>query len=114
MYPNLKLAIFRKGLQQNRVSRILGINEANLSKIIHGYREPSEAQRRLLANYLEADEAWLFEKYHGGGQSRLVSSSEHPQEDKDRELPQGNHSVFSRTVEDPRIRAHSSIHVKDR
>ena len=89
MYPNLKLAIFRKGLQQNRVSRILGINEANLSKIIHGYREPSEAQRRSLANYLEADETWLFEKYDGGQQSR--SNSEHRQEERDRELPQGNH-----------------------
>ena len=87
MYPNLKLAIFRKGLQQNRVSRILGINEANLSKIIHGFREPSEALRRSLAIYLEADESWLFEKYDGGGQSHLPRNSEHREEDKDRELP---------------------------
>jgi transcriptional regulator with XRE-family HTH domain len=64
MYPNLKLAMFRRGLQQNRVSKTLGLNEANLSKIIHGYREPSEAQKKLLANYLEADEAWLFEEYN--------------------------------------------------
>jgi transcriptional regulator with XRE-family HTH domain len=90
VYPNLKLAIFRKGLPQNRVSRILGIDEANLSRIIHGYRKPSNAQRRLVANYLEADEIWLFEKFDGGGQSRLVSDSEHRQEDEDRELPQGN------------------------
>jgi transcriptional regulator with XRE-family HTH domain len=90
MYPNLKLAMFRKGLLQNRVSRILGINEANLSKIIHGYREPSEALRRLLANYLEASETWLFEKYDGGAQSRLARSPRHRQEDKDRDLPQGN------------------------
>ena len=75
---------------QNRVSRILGINEANLSKIIGGYREPSNAQRRLLASYFRADETWLFEKYDGGGQSPLVGKSEHRQEDEDRELPQGN------------------------
>ena len=82
MYPNLKLAIFRKGLQQNLVSRILGINEANLSKIIHGYREPSEAIRRSLASYLEADETWLFEKYDGGAQSQLARNSEHREEDQ--------------------------------
>jgi len=74
MYPNLKLAMSRKGLQQNRVPRILGINEANLSKIIHRHRKPSEAQRRLLANELMADEGWLFIKYDGGGQSRLLSN----------------------------------------
>jgi transcriptional regulator with XRE-family HTH domain len=90
MYPNLKLAIFRKGLQQNLVSKILGINEANLSKIIHGYREPSEALRRSLANYLEADETWLFEKYDSGAQSHPARNSEHREEDKDREFPQGN------------------------
>jgi transcriptional regulator with XRE-family HTH domain len=85
VYPNLKLAIFRKGLQQNLVSRILGINEANLSKIIHGYREPSEALRKSLANYLEADESWLFEKFDGGAPSHLPGNPEHREEDKDRE-----------------------------
>jgi transcriptional regulator with XRE-family HTH domain len=65
MYPNLKLAIFKKGIHQNHVSKILGINEANLSKIIHGFREPSESQRRLLATYLDSDESWLFERFEG-------------------------------------------------
>ena len=63
MYPNLKLAIFKKGLRQNQLSKVLGINEAHLSKVIRGYREPSESQRVLLAKYLDADAAWLFEKY---------------------------------------------------
>ena len=66
MYPNLKIAIFKRGIHQNRISKMLGINEANLSKIIHGYREPSESQRRLLAAYLEMDESWLFERFEGG------------------------------------------------
>ena len=69
MYPNLKLAIFKKGIHQNQLSKVLGINEANLSKIIRGYREPSETQRVMLARYLEADAAWLFEKYENGAQA---------------------------------------------
>ncbi len=63
MYPNLKLEIFKKGIRQNRLAQALGMNDVILSKIIHGYREPSEAQKKLLANYLQVDEAWLFEKY---------------------------------------------------
>jgi transcriptional regulator with XRE-family HTH domain len=73
MYPNLKIAIFKKGLQQNRLSKIVGINEANLSKIIHGYREPSRSQKQTLAAFLEADENWLFEKYEGGGESARLA-----------------------------------------
>jgi transcriptional regulator with XRE-family HTH domain len=90
MYPNLKLAIFKKGLQQNELSRIVGINEANLSKIIRGYRRPSESQKRVLATYLEADETWLFESYDVTVKPRLESNSEAPQRDKDGEYPQGN------------------------
>ena len=88
MYPNLKLAIFTKGLQQNRLSKILGINEANLSKIIHGYREPSESQRKMLATYLEADENWLFERYDVGTSARLTTAPKPTAGNKDHELPQ--------------------------
>jgi transcriptional regulator with XRE-family HTH domain len=63
MYPNLKLAIFKRGFRQNFLARELGINEAILSKIIHGYREPSESVRSRIAGYLGVEEAWLFEKY---------------------------------------------------
>ncbi len=63
MYPNLKLQIFRRGNHQNQMSKALGIGESVLSKIIHGYREPTPSQRELLAAFLEADESWLFEKY---------------------------------------------------
>ncbi len=70
MYPNLKLEIFKRGIHQNHLARALGINEAILSKIIHGYREPSESQRKLIAGYLEIDERWLFEKYDGARASR--------------------------------------------
>jgi transcriptional regulator with XRE-family HTH domain len=63
MYPNLKLAIFKRGLHQNYLAREVGIHAVALSKIIRGFREPSPAQRSLLCKYLGAEESWLFEKY---------------------------------------------------
>lgn len=66
MYPNLKLQIFKLGIHQNHISRTLGIDESVLSKIIHGYREPSKIHRAQLANFLNVDESWLFEKFDGG------------------------------------------------
>ena len=65
MYLNLKLQIFKLGLHQNRLAKELGIDETVLSKIIHGYREPSERQKQSISNYLGANEQWLFEKYEG-------------------------------------------------
>lgn len=63
MLPNLKFQIFRRGSHQNKLAKAVGIDETLLSKIIHGYRTPTAAQRKLLALHLEADEAWLFERY---------------------------------------------------
>lgn len=82
MYPNLKLTIFKRGLRQNHLARQVGINEVALSKIIHGVREPSPAQRSLLSEYLGAEESWLFEKYivsapEGGIPKPLAKEVEH-------------------------------------
>lgn len=63
MYPNLKLQIFRRGSHQNRLAKAVGMDETVLSKIIHGYRDPTASQRKLLADYLEVDETWLFERF---------------------------------------------------
>jgi transcriptional regulator with XRE-family HTH domain len=63
MYPNLKLQIFKLGIRQNQIARDLKFCESQLSKIIHGYREPSEGERRLLAGYLKVDESWLFDRH---------------------------------------------------
>jgi transcriptional regulator with XRE-family HTH domain len=63
MYANLKLQIFKLGLHQNYLAKEVGIAESVLSKIIHGYREPSASERRVLANYLRVEEDWLFEKF---------------------------------------------------
>jgi len=63
MYPNLKLQIFRSGNRQNELAKALGIDQTVLSKIIHGCRNPTVSQKKLLAAYLEAEEAWLFERF---------------------------------------------------
>ena len=63
MYPNLKLQIFKAGIHQNRLARVLGIGETALSKIINGYREPSDLERQKLCEYLAADPEWLFQKF---------------------------------------------------
>ena len=63
MFPNLKLQIFRRCSHQNQLARTVGMDETVLSKIIHGYRNPTADQRKLLAAYLEADENWLFESF---------------------------------------------------
>jgi transcriptional regulator with XRE-family HTH domain len=63
MFPNLKLQIFRCGSHQYQLARAVGIDETVLSKIIHGYREPTVAQRKLLSGFLDVDESWLFERF---------------------------------------------------
>jgi transcriptional regulator with XRE-family HTH domain len=72
MYPNLKIAIFKRGLRQNHLAKELGMNDALLSKIIHGFREPTDEQRTLLARYLGEDEDWLFEKFETAVAARSV------------------------------------------
>ncbi len=75
MLPNLKLQIFRRGSRQNELAKSVGIDETVLSKIIHGYRNPTADQRKLLAAHLEADEAWLFERFEAAplrGDSKSV------------------------------------------
>lgn len=63
MFPNLKYQIFRVGSQQNKLAKAVGIDETVLSKIIHGYRDPTSVQRKTLAKFLNADETWLFERF---------------------------------------------------
>jgi transcriptional regulator with XRE-family HTH domain len=76
MYPNIKIQIFRKGIHQNQLARILGMDETLLSKIIRGYREPSEAQRKQLAEYLQVSEQWLFDKSESLGPPGMLMKTE--------------------------------------
>lgn len=61
MYPNLKLQLFRTGIRQNRLAQMLGMDATMLSKIINGFRQPSEPVRAKIATLLESDAEWLFQ-----------------------------------------------------
>lgn len=60
IYPNLKLRIYTSGIRQNRLAKMLGIDEAHLSRIINGFRRPSGGIREQLATILQSDPEWLF------------------------------------------------------
>jgi transcriptional regulator with XRE-family HTH domain len=60
MFTNLKLLLWRSGVHQNRIAQATQMDEAVLSRIINGYREPTADQRNRIARYLNADENWLF------------------------------------------------------
>lgn len=62
MYPNLKLQIWRTGIRQNRLAQLLGIDDALLSKIVNGFREPNPKVRAKIAALLHSDESWLFQQ----------------------------------------------------
>lgn len=69
MYPNLKLQLWKTGIRQNRLARMLEMDETLLSKIVNGFREPSPELRKRIATLLRSDEQWLFERARGAGES---------------------------------------------
>ena len=77
IYPNLKLRIYTAGIRQNRLAKMIGIDEAYLSKIINGFREPSGSVRELIAEVLNSDPEWLFEKFQISSESLLSEQREH-------------------------------------
>ncbi len=60
MYVNLKICLWQSGLRQNRLAQALQMDEALLSRIINGYRQPTPEQRTRIAEILRRDETWLF------------------------------------------------------
>ena len=60
MYVNLKLQMWKTGIRQNRLAKRLGIDEAALSKIVNGFRKPTESLREKIAAALDSDPGWLF------------------------------------------------------
>jgi len=50
------------GIRQNRLARMLGMDETLLSKMINGFREPTSEMRSRIAVLLDRDEEWLFER----------------------------------------------------
>jgi transcriptional regulator with XRE-family HTH domain len=62
IYPNLKLTIYKTGIRQNRLAKMVGIHEAYLSRIVNGSREPGDALRQAIADALHCQVDWLFEQ----------------------------------------------------
>jgi transcriptional regulator with XRE-family HTH domain len=60
MYPNLKLQLWKCGLRQNRLAKMLGMDETALSRIVNGFRQPSLEVRNSIATLLGCDADWLF------------------------------------------------------
>jgi hypothetical protein len=44
------------------MAQAIQMDEALLSKIINGFREPNSRQRRLISEFLKEDEQWLFSR----------------------------------------------------
>jgi len=61
VYPNLKLQLWRSGIRQIRLARLLGVDEAMLSKVINGHRDATPELRHRISVVLESDADWLFE-----------------------------------------------------
>lgn len=66
MYPNLKMELWRAGIRQNSLAKMLHVDETILSRILNGYRYPSPELRNRIASLLQKDESWLFERLHKG------------------------------------------------
>lgn len=62
MYPNLKLQMWRSGIRQNRLARILNMDETILSRIVNGFRKPCPEMKARIAQVLNTDQDWLFEE----------------------------------------------------
>ena len=76
IYPNLKLTIYKTGIRQNRLAKMVGIHEAYLSRIVNGSREPGDALRQAIAIALHSEVDWLFER------EKVVSFPAFLQEDR--------------------------------
>jgi transcriptional regulator with XRE-family HTH domain len=61
VYPNLKLQLWKTGIRQNRLARLLGVDETVLSRIVNGFREPNVDLQVRIAEVLQCDPKWLFE-----------------------------------------------------
>jgi len=62
IYPNLKLRVYTTGMRQNRLAKMVGIDEAYLSRIINGVRVPGKQMQEQIAQVLGCDADWLFQQ----------------------------------------------------
>ena len=77
LYPNLKLTMYKAGIRQNTLAKSLGINEAHLSRIMNGTREPAPELREQIALALHENAEWLFQRARVDSSSPLAMSVSH-------------------------------------
>jgi DNA-binding XRE family transcriptional regulator len=56
--------MYRSGVRQNTLAKSIGINEASLSRIINGTRQPAPEVRMQIAAILRENADWLFQQTH--------------------------------------------------
>jgi len=61
MYANLRVELWKAGLRQNKLAKMLEMDETLLSRIVNGYRQPSPEFRKRISALLKSDEEWLFQ-----------------------------------------------------
>jgi transcriptional regulator with XRE-family HTH domain len=66
MYPNLKLQLWKAGVRQNRLAKMLQMDESTVSRIVNGFRVPSAEVQTSIACLLGCDLVWLFESPNDG------------------------------------------------
>ena len=74
MYPNLKLQLWKCGMRQNRLAKILDMDETALSRIVNGFRDPSVELQNGIAAVLQCSAAWLFQRPVEGAESSAESN----------------------------------------
>jgi transcriptional regulator with XRE-family HTH domain len=57
--------MYTTGMRQNRLAKLVGIDEAYLSRIVNGVRVPRQQMRIEIATALGCDPEWLFDKTSG-------------------------------------------------
>lgn len=77
MYANLKFQLWRSGVRQNYLARLLGVDETTLSRIVNGFRQPAPELQAKIAAVLHSDQEWLFEK-SGEASGQLISERIQP------------------------------------
>ena len=61
MYPNLRIQLWKAEIRQNRLAKMIKMDETVLSRIVNGFREPSPEFRKKISVILQSDEQWLFQ-----------------------------------------------------
>jgi transcriptional regulator with XRE-family HTH domain len=79
IYPNLKLRVYTTGMRQNRLAKLVGIDEAYLSRIINGVRIPGKQMQQQIAEALGCDAEWLFQQAKLQAPGELNEESSKPE-----------------------------------